>query len=548
MDQNLIAEELKKANAYLENIFENSPDAIGIVDNRGRFIKWNKMAAELYGYTFEQLLGKSSFDLYADRNELDRMLAHLRREGSVKKWEIEMKRKDGIVPFEISISLLRDDEDRTVGSVCVARDLSEIRKVLDELRSSNEELSREISVRKNAEEEVRRLSRQNKLTLDSAGEGIVGLDVFGRVTFINPAGAETLGYAVEELVGKDLHELVHHSRPDGSRYPVHECPMFQSLSSGNRLRERDEVFWRKDGSNYHVAYSSTPIKEKNYVIGAVITFRDVTLPRRKLEHLNRYRDHLQDLVKQRTAELAGANELLAGEIEQRKRTEEELQEISQKLRLFAYSIAHDLKNHADEIQLITKGLHKQCDNITDEKRKNQILRVSEHVSALTSKINMFVDANEAPFSIETMDLQGVVQVLKEQFSSHLAIREISWLEPETNTEFKADRVFLPLAFRNLVDNSLKHGGEKLSQIKIGYEETNDCHIFSVSDDGVGMAGAEFENCFGLFQQHETSIQVDGAGLGLATASKIAERLGGNLQMESGARRETTFSISIPKAL
>ena len=79
MDQNLIAEELKKANAYLENIFENSPDAIGIVDDRGRFIKWNKMAAELYGYTFEQLLGKSSFDLYADRNELEKMLTHLRR-------------------------------------------------------------------------------------------------------------------------------------------------------------------------------------------------------------------------------------------------------------------------------------------------------------------------------------------------------------------------------------------------------------------------------------------------------------------------------------
>ena len=99
---------------------------------------------------------------------------------------------------------------------------------------------------------------------------------------------------------------------------------------------------------------------------------------------------------------------------------------------------------------------------------------------------MFVDANEAPFSIETMDLQGVLQMLKERFSSHLTTREINWLEPETNMEFKADRVFLPLAFGNLVDNSLKHGGEKLSQIKIGYEESNDCHIFSVSDDGVGM--------------------------------------------------------------
>jgi signal transduction histidine kinase len=115
-------------------------------------------------------------------------------------------------------------------------------------------------------------------------------------------------------------------------------------------------------------------------------------------------------------------------------------------------------------------------------------------------------------------------------------------------EFKADRVFLPMAFGNLVDNCLKHGGENLSQIKIGYEESNDCHIFSVSDDGVGMGTAEFKNFFGLFQQHEPSAQVDGAGLGLATASKIAERLGGNLQIKSGSRRETTFSISIPKDL
>ena len=139
-------------------------------------------------------------------------------------------------------------------------------------------------------------------------------------------------------------------------------------------------------------------------------------------------------------------------------------------------------------------------------------------------------------------------MLKNKFSVQLETREIKWLEPKTNIDFKADKLFFLIALGNLVDNSLEYGGEKLSQIKIGYEETNDCHIFSVSDDGVGMAGAEFENCFGLFQQHEASIRVDGAGLGLATASKIAERLGGNLQMKSGARRETTFSISIPKAL
>ena len=123
----LMEEEIRQTNAYLENIFENSPDAIGIVDNDGRFIRWNKMAEDLYGFTFEEMKGKSAFDLYADKSELEKMLMSLRREGSVKKWEMRMQRKDGsIVPFEISIGLLKDSQNETLGSVCVARDLSGI--------------------------------------------------------------------------------------------------------------------------------------------------------------------------------------------------------------------------------------------------------------------------------------------------------------------------------------------------------------------------------------------------------------------------------------
>lgn len=332
MDQITIAQlketehELKKANAYLENIFENSPDAIGIVDRHGKFIKWNKMAAELYGYTFEELLGKSSFDLYADRNELERMRLHLRTEGCAKKWTMQMKRKDGsVVPFEISIGLLKDDSNKTLGSVCVARDLSEIRKVLAELKASNEQLSQEIAFRSNAEDEVRRLSRQNQLILNAAGEGIVGLDVLGRVTFINPSAAETTGYGVFELVGKDFHELVHHSRPDGSRYPLHESPIHKSLSTGVIHRERDEVFWRKDGSRYSVAYSSTPIIEKGQIVGAVITFRDITQRKRALEKLSKYRDHLKMQVTLRTEELNEMKEKLARETERRRQAEMSLQ-------------------------------------------------------------------------------------------------------------------------------------------------------------------------------------------------------------------------------
>ncbi len=126
-------EQLKEARDYLENVFENSADVIGIVDNRGNFIKWNKMAAKMYGYNFEEMKSKSYFDLYADKDELAKMLAQLRREGFIRDYEISMQRKDGrIVPCNISISILKDKNDNNIGSVCVARDLSDIQKTQQE--------------------------------------------------------------------------------------------------------------------------------------------------------------------------------------------------------------------------------------------------------------------------------------------------------------------------------------------------------------------------------------------------------------------------------
>ena len=144
-ERKLMEQEISQTNAYLENMFENSPEAIAITDNNGRFIRWNKMAEDLYGYTFEEMKGKSAFDLYADKDELEKVLMSLGREGSVKKWEMRMERKDGsIVPFEISIGLLKDSQNKTLGIISVARDLSGIKETLAALRASNDQLNQEI--------------------------------------------------------------------------------------------------------------------------------------------------------------------------------------------------------------------------------------------------------------------------------------------------------------------------------------------------------------------------------------------------------------------
>lgn len=147
------------------------------------------------------------------------------------------------------------------------------------------------------------LHRQNQLILDSAGEGIVGLNTRGEVTFINPAAALLTGYAVHELLGQDLHLTIHHSQPDGSPYPRDACPMHKTLCRGSACRVRDEVLWRKDGTSFPCAYSSTPIVHDGKISGAVITFRDIserkqaeTILRKSEAHFRLLIENISDVI------------------------------------------------------------------------------------------------------------------------------------------------------------------------------------------------------------------------------------------------------------
>lgn len=124
-----------------------------------------------------------------------------------------------------------------------------------------------------------------RLILESTGEGIYGLDPHGRCTFVNRAGARMFGREPADLVGKDLHELVHHSRADGSPYPEAECPVHRTVSEGVGAKIEDEVFWRLDGSSFPVEYSTFPIFDKGVNRGAVVAFSDVTERRRMEDEL-----------------------------------------------------------------------------------------------------------------------------------------------------------------------------------------------------------------------------------------------------------------------
>ncbi|MGH7233553.1 MAG: PAS domain S-box protein, partial [Nitrospiraceae bacterium] len=139
--------------------------------------------------------------------------------------------------------------------------------------------------RKQAEEALARLSHQHELILNSAGDGIYGLDAQGHTAFVNEAAARMLGWSADELIGFPMHPLLHHSRADGSPYPQEQCPVYAAFRDGVVHSVYNEVFWRKDGTSFPVEYVSTPIREHGRLTGAVIVFKDITDRQRTEEAL-----------------------------------------------------------------------------------------------------------------------------------------------------------------------------------------------------------------------------------------------------------------------
>ncbi len=145
---------------------------------------------------------------------------------------------------------------------------------------------RDVTRRVEAERGLSEMQRQNQSILESAGEGIYGLDAEGNTTFVNPAAARILGWTVEELIGKPQHAIIHHSHPNGDPYPREECPIYAAFTDGKVHRKDDEVFWRRDGTSLPVEYVSTPIRnEDGGLAGAVVSFIDITERKKQQEAL-----------------------------------------------------------------------------------------------------------------------------------------------------------------------------------------------------------------------------------------------------------------------
>ncbi|MBW1779404.1 MAG: GAF domain-containing protein [Deltaproteobacteria bacterium] len=221
------------------------------------------------------------------------------------------------------------------------------------------------------------------------------------------------------------------------------------------------------------------------------------------------------------------------------------------IEFFAYSISHDLKSPTTSLYGLTKRLSEKFSHLLGEKGReycDHILRTAEQVLALVEKINAYIVASEAPFRFEKIMSSEIMEAVRSEFDATLKRRRIKWLCPDALPELVGDRLALIGIFRNLVDNSLKYGGEDLSEIRVEYEKNGHRHLFFVSDDGVGLGNGDNRNLFKLFHRNETSKGVSGSGLGLAIIKELTKRHRGDIWVEPAPEKGARFCVAISSDL
>ncbi len=151
--------------------------------------------------------------------------------------------------------------------------------------------------RKKAADELQDTLSQVNLLLDSTAEAIYGIDLKGNCTFANPSGLRMLGYEnIEQLLGKNMHNLIHHSYPDGRSMPVEECRIYRAFREGTGMHYDKEVFWRSDGTSFPVEYWSYPQVKNGVVLGAVVTFNDITERKEAEDKLRAGEERLRNIT------------------------------------------------------------------------------------------------------------------------------------------------------------------------------------------------------------------------------------------------------------
>ncbi len=484
----------------LTQAVEQSPSAIVITDRDGSIEYVNPKFTTRTGYTFEELWGQNPRILKSGRtsDEEYRCLWETILSGMEWRGEFYNKTKNGEYFWEYAvIAPIKNADGVITHFVAIKEDITEEKNVQQALVESENRL---------------------RLLLDSTAEAIYGVDLNGNCTFCNPSCLHLLGYEkAEELLGKNMHDLCHHSHEDGRPMPMQDCRIHKALKSGEGIHSDHEVYWRADGSCFPAEYWAHPQWSGKVIVGGVVAFIDIT-----------QRKQIDNVLKKTNNELMQANLALD-------RANEAKSE-------FLASMSHEIRTPLNAIVgmtgllLDTKLSHEQQDCAETIRSSSEILLILINNILDYSKI----EAAKMELESHPFDLGQCIEEALELVAPKAREKgiEIAYrIMGDLPYYFVGDMTRLRQILVNLFANGVKfteHGEVLLMVSGTSREgELYELH-FAVKDTGIGIPPDVQNRLFHSFSQVDASTtrRFGGTGLGLAISRRLSELMGGRMWVES----------------
>jgi two-component system CheB/CheR fusion protein len=491
-------EQARSGLAQMSAIVESSGDAIIGKTLDGVITTWNGGASRLYGYTADEAIGRHASFLYpiGRKEEIDQALRTARHGHAVERLETERLRKDGsLVDVSVTYSPIVDSSGTILGVSGISRDIGLL------IRARREIAEREERIR---------------LLLDSTAEAIYGIDLSGACIFCNSACARLLGYeSPAALIGKQMHPMIHHTKPDGSPYAPEQSPIYQAMRHREGTHIDDEVIWRADGTSFPAEYWSHPIFRNNEVIGAVVTFLDVT---------------------------------------ERRQAEQELQEGVRRREEFLAMLSHELRNPLAAILSATRVL--EGAGWTDDaclEAGSVVTRQATHMSRLLDDLLDVARISRGRITLRTelVDLRDTAKSAIEALAPFMAERDttLTTVIADEPLVVSGDPTRLQQIQANLLSNASKYSPRGAT---VHFEIRREGHeaVIRVIDRGRGIGHDMLPRIFDLFFQAEQSLarSEGGLGIGLTLLRTLVELHNGRVEAQSdGPGKGSVFTVWLPLA-
>ncbi|MEA3137212.1 MAG: hypothetical protein QOC71_1493 [Thermoplasmata archaeon] len=355
-------------------------------------------------------------------------------------------------------------------------------------------------------------SARSDLVLESAGEGVVGLDAAGRITFVNPAAATVFGRREDDLIGRDIR-----------LYVDAVAPAIGTPRSG----PRDGLLTSSDGSPVPIEWSLTPMVRSGASVGAVMILRDISERHAMEEQLRQHRLNLESMVDRRTAQLTEAN---------------------RELEAFSYTVSHDLRSPLRSIDGFSRILiAKHGKDLPEDARAmlemlgDGAIRMGGLIESILALSRLSrVELRHAPVDLSAM-AHGILHELQEKDPD----RHVVW-QVDAGLRAHGDAGLLRLALLNLLQNSWKFTAPaKEPRIAVRAVPAEGEAAFVVEDNGAGFDMALAKDLFQPFHRLHTPSEFEGTGIGLATVSRIVKRHGGRIWADAEAGRGARFFFTLP---